>query len=150
MTPAEFLNWIVTPNVAAAGDDVGNMRHAVNAILALDALAGILHADLHKRGLETADDGAFRDKLAAQYLEYRIVRDTAFALKHGELRGKRPRLVRRAEQVVSYGGAFDQAAFDRSAFDTEAVIWIEANDPDHSQRTDEITQAVLGIFQGMI
>ena len=60
------------------------------------------------------------------------------------------RLVQRAEQVTSYGGAFDEAVWDRSAFDTDAVIWIEANDPAHSQRADEITLAALGIFQGMV
>jgi hypothetical protein len=78
------------------------------------------------------------------------MRDAAFALKHGELRGKKPRLVQRAAQVTSYSGAFDEAVFDRSAFDTEAVVWIEGNDPAHSRRADELTRAVLGIFKGMV
>src|SRR4051794_8468925 len=106
MTPAGFLKDIAAPNVDELGSDVGNHRLAVNAILALDALAGVIHADLHSKGQATADDGAFRDGVAARHLEYGILRDTAFALKHGELRGKKPRLVQRAEQVTSYGGAF--------------------------------------------
>jgi hypothetical protein len=148
--PADFFKDIVTPNVDALGDDVGDLRHAVNAIISLDALAGIIHADLHSRGQETVSDSAFRDKLAKQHLEYSIVRDAAFALKHGELRNTKPRLVQRAEQVTSYSGAFDEAVFDRSAFDTEAVIWIEANDPAHSRRADQVTRAVLDIFRGMV
>lgn len=150
MTPADFFNNVATPNVDELGNDVGNHRLAVNAILALDALAGVIHADLHNRGQATADDAAFRDRLAARHLEYCILRDAAFALKHGELRHKKPRLVQRAEQVTSYGGAFDEAVFDRSAFDTEAVIWIEANDPAHSRRADQLARAVLDIFRGMV
>jgi hypothetical protein len=149
LTPADLFD-VATQNVNELGNDAGNRRLAVNAILTLDALAGIIHADLHRRGLASADDGAFRDGIAAQHLEYQILRDTAFALKHGELRGKKPRLVQRADQLASHSGAFDEAVFDRSAFDTEAVVWIEGNDATHSRRSDELTRAVLGIFQGMV
>jgi hypothetical protein len=115
MTPADFLNEIVIPNVAALSDNVGDLRLAVNAVLTLDALAGVIHADLCKRGLEAPDDAAFRDTLAARHVEYGLVRDAAFALKHGELRGKKPRLVQRAEQVTPYSATWDQAVWDRSA-----------------------------------
>jgi hypothetical protein len=71
-------------------------------------------------------------------------------LKHGHLEDKKARLVQRAEQVTSYSGAFDEAIFDRSAFDTEAVIWIEANDPALSRRADQIARAVLDILSGMV
>jgi hypothetical protein len=67
--PADFFRDIVTPNVDALGNDIGNLRHAVNAIISLDALAGIIHADLHSRGQETNDDVAFRDRIAKQHLE---------------------------------------------------------------------------------
>jgi hypothetical protein len=150
VTPAEFRKNVATPNADALGNNFGDMCLAVNAILALDALVGIIHADRHQRGLESADDIAFRDKLAAKHVEYALVRDAAFALKHGELRGKKPRLVQRADQVTSYGGAFDEAIFDRSAFDTEAVIWIEANDPAHSRRADTVTRAVLDILETIV
>jgi hypothetical protein len=43
MTPAVFLNAIVTPNVDALGDNVGDLRLAVNAILTLDALDDRFH-----------------------------------------------------------------------------------------------------------
>jgi hypothetical protein len=151
MTPADFLNEVVIPNVAASGENVGDLRLAVNAILTLDALVGIIHADRYKQRLETADDDTcFRNRLAERHEEYGLIRDTASALKHGELRRKKPRLVRRAEQVTSHSGAWDQAAWDRSAWDTLAVVWIEADDPVNSRRADEVTRAVLGILQGMV
>jgi hypothetical protein len=149
MTPAVFLNAIVTPNVDALGDNVGDLRLAVNAILTLDALVGIIHSDLRRRGLEQREDSPFRNGIAYQYLEYRILRDAAFALKHGELSGN-ARLVKRAGQVVSCSGAWDETVWDRAAWDTEAVIWIEANDPTRSRRADEIARAVLVIFRGMV
>lgn len=151
MTPADFLSEVVVPNVTALGENVGDLRLAVNAILTLDALVGIVHADQYKQGLETADeDTCFRDRLAERHKEYGLIRDTASALKHGELRRKKPRLIRRAEQVTSYSATWDDAVWDRSAWDTPAVVWIEANDPVNSRRADEVTRAVLGIVQGMV
>ena len=150
MTPAFFFQEVATANVDALASEVGNLRLAVNAILSLDALVGVIHVDLVDRGQETADDAAFRDRLAAQHLDYGIVRDAAFALKHGELRYKKPRLVRRADQVKSYGGVYDEAVFDRSVYDTNGVIWIEANDPSHSRRADQITRSVLDSLRAMV
>ena len=108
MTPAEFHKVVATPNADALRNNVGDMCLGVNAILALDALVGFIHADRHQQGLKSADDIAFRDKLAAKYVEYALVRDAAFALKHGQIRGKKPRLAQRADQVTSYSGAFDE------------------------------------------
>jgi hypothetical protein len=59
-------------------------------------------------------------------------------LKHGELTGRKPRLVSRADQLVRYDGAYDAAVFDRSVFDTEGVVWIELP---HSQNGAEAVPA---------
>src|SRR3954463_3459223 len=130
MTPSDALKDIVGPNIAALCADVGDLRLAVNAILSLDAMVGIIHADLKRRGKESGGDAAFRDRLARQHLEYSILRDAAFALKHGELEHKKVRLVQRADQVKSYSAAWGEAVWGRSTYGT-AVIWIEANDPTH-------------------
>ena len=153
MTPADFLDNVVAPNAVHLGEDRGSMRRAVNALLTLDAFAGILFAHLKGLGRSRwADDSKFRDFLAEECPEFRIVRDAAFALKHGALTDpkKQPRLVQRAGQVVSYSGAWDEAVFDRSAFDTESVIWIEANDPSESTSADVAALAVLNYFQTLI
>jgi hypothetical protein len=96
------------------------------------------------------DDSDFRDLLSSECPEFRAVRDAAFALKHGELTGKKPRLVERADQVASYSGALDEAVFDRSAFDTESVIWIETKDPSDATPVDLAALAVLNYFQTLI
>ena len=57
--------------------------------------------------------------------EYRLLRDCAFALKHGELTGK-PRFVRKPGQIEEYGGAFQSDAFQADAFDT-GLVWVEAD-----------------------
>lgn len=151
MKPADFLDKVVTTNVVHLGENRGKMSCAVNALLTLDAFAGVLFAHLVK--LDSApskDDSEFRDLLSRECSEFRVVRDAAFALKHGELTGKKPRLVERADQVVSYSGAFDEAVFDRSAFDTESVIWIETTDPSDATPVDVAALAVLNYFQTLI
>ena len=110
MTPDHFLGEIVTANVLQLSENRGNMTCAVNALLTLDAFTGILFAHLaNLKRSPFKDDIEFRDVLCHECSEFRIVRDAAFALKHGELTAKKPRLVQRADQVVSYSGAFDQA-----------------------------------------
>jgi hypothetical protein len=151
MTPADFLDNVVTTNVVHLGENRGNMSCAVNALLTLDAFTGILFAHLAKLDrAPSTKDIEFRDLLADECREFRIVRDAAFALKHGELTGKKARLVERADQVVSYSGAWDEAVFDRSAFDTGSVIWIETNDPAGSTPADVAALAVLNYFQTLI
>ena len=147
MTPADFLEDVVTPNVGALCVDVGNLRFAVNAIITLDALTGIIHADLKNKGLETGDDDAFRDRLAVQHADYRILRDAAAALKHGYLerpKPRLPRLVKRAEEVTSRSAVWDEAVWDQAEWGT--AIWIEAEEPEHARRADHLTRAVLDIL----
>ncbi|WP_316159792.1 hypothetical protein [Bradyrhizobium sp. SZCCHNRI20481] len=149
MTPTDFLHSVVAPNVEALESSVGDLRLAVNAFLTLDALAGVVHADRRGRGLEQGDDHAFRNRLAAQHLEYRILRDAAFALKHGQLNAS-TRLVQRAQQVVAYSSAWDEAVWDRSHWDKPALVWVEANDPAHSRLAYELARAVLNILQNIV
>ena len=112
---------------------------------------GILFAHLaNLNHPPSKDDIEFRDLLCHQCSEFRIVRDAAFALKHGELTAKKPRLVQRADQVVSYSGAFDEAVFDRSVFDAGPVIWIENTDPAGSTPAGVAALAVLNYFQTLI
>ncbi len=44
MTPETFLYEVAQPNMAAALTDPDDIRAVVNAVLTLDALAGIIHA----------------------------------------------------------------------------------------------------------
>jgi hypothetical protein len=144
MTPEDFLDQVVTTNVVKSGENRGSLRHAVNAILSLDAFAGILFADVQLKGRAPCrDDIEFREMLAVESLEFRLVRDAAFALKHGELVGKSPRLVREAKQVAAHDGGYDPTAFS-NGFNTEKVIWIDAA---KRQPADVIALAVHVSFQ---
>jgi len=127
MSPEHFLRAVAAVNVSELTREPGDLRIAANTLLTLDAFVGILHADLRARGLRPVGerDDAFRDELAAEHQNYRLVRDTASALKHGELTGKKPRLTDRADRLAVYSGKFDEAVFDSASFDTDDEIWIE-------------------------
>lgn len=104
MTPANFLDEIAQPNMQAALERPDDLRAIVNAILALDALAGILHAAFVKAGIPTATpdkDDEYRDALADLSPSFRVLRDAAACLKHGELSRKRKkrRLVRASQAL---------------------------------------------------
>lgn len=93
MTPAVFLAEVVHLNMVAAFDSADDMRAIVNAILTLDALVGLIHAHGKAAGRSemTAckDDDVYREDLAKVSPSYRVLRDAAASLKHGEL--TRPR-----------------------------------------------------------
>jgi hypothetical protein len=103
MTPQYFLQTVVRPNVAEFGAADWDERLAVNAILTLDAFFGVLYAALKAKSdpsvAKFERDGDYRDQLADTWPAYRVLRDTAFSIKHGELTGKMPRQVSRIEQV---------------------------------------------------
>jgi hypothetical protein len=95
MTPSEYYEEVVQPNVIDALKEPQSARAASNAILSIDALAGITFWYLHDRGDATAikhgkDDSPYKAKLAVQSPAFRTLRDAAFSLKHGRLmRGTR-------------------------------------------------------------
>jgi hypothetical protein len=99
-----------------------------------------------------ADDSKFREFLAEECPELRIVRDAAFALKRGALTNpkKQPRFVKKADQGGFLSDASGQAVQDRSAFDTKSVIWIETTASSGSTPADIVTLAVLDYSETLI
>ena len=103
MTPAEFMAEVAQPNMEVSLKNPDDLRAAVNAVFTLDAVPGHLHAV----GVAAGDaamtkhktDDKYRDELAGISPAYRVLRDTAAALKHGTLTNAKARLVRN-------GGAF--------------------------------------------
>ncbi|MCB4768923.1 hypothetical protein LGR54_09930 [Ancylobacter sp. Lp-2] len=96
-----FLKTIVMPNFAAAVDAPDDERHMANAVLTIDACIGLIHRDLIEDGhhnIPSRDDN-YRDQLAETTLDYHLLRDLAAAYKHGELTGKKPRLLRTTDQM---------------------------------------------------
>jgi hypothetical protein len=149
MTPPEFLFFIARPNALAAIKSVSDVRQTVNAILALDAFVGILHANILSRGvLIDQTEEAFRDQLAATNTSFQVLGDTAAAIKHGLVdRDKKLRLVRRPDQIQKHAGKFDSGFLDSSVFDTDR-IWIETGGM-KAFRADTIIRDVLALCDGL-
>ena len=99
--------------------------------MTLDGFFGMLHASLHQAGVvrEPSDD-QWKERLAGENKHYRLLRDAAYMLKHGQLDDRKPRLVRRPEQILTMPGAFQESAFDPDAFGTQ-MVWIETEETDY-------------------
>src|SRR3712207_5041989 len=116
MTPRHFFDNIAELNVNEFLPSFWKERAAVNAILTLDAFFGILFA--HLKGIsdptvsQIPDDRRYRDQIASTSVDYQILRDAAFSIKHGELTGTKARLVSRADQVGSSAVTLDDFYLD--------------------------------------
>jgi hypothetical protein len=138
---SEYFEEVAAKNAKCAIEHPGDRRLAINAIMTLDGFFGTLHGKLlQTRVICDETDDLWKESLTHGCQHYRVLGDTAYALKHGALTHPKPRLVRRSDQVVAMPAAFDRSAFDRSAFDTERV-WIEAKDTDY--RADDVIKSVL-------
>ena len=106
MTPIEFLTEVVQPNVAELEENHGSLRHAFNAVAAVDALASRIYwwCETHNHP-EVADingDSFYRESLAKKNASFRLLRDSAKAQKHDRLEWGNP-LVTDSGQIVSRG-----------------------------------------------
>lgn len=120
MTPQEFLETVVRPNMADLNADTGDFRAAFNAIASVDALA----AHIYNWGISQEpplieklkrDDDDYRELLEPLNADYHLLCDVARAFKHVQLRErKKLRLVRSASEV-SPGTLMvdDMESFDR-------------------------------------
>jgi hypothetical protein len=125
LTANGFYDDVLIPNVQAQHAENDSLRHAVNAIAALDYYVGIWCHELTFAGRTGLKEEAFRDMFAARSPDYQILRDMAFALKHGELTSKKVRMIRRPDQLEMQSPAFDPAVFDPAAFQTTGVACIQ-------------------------
>lgn len=102
MTPREFLETIVRPNVNDFHANFADLRHAHNAITAVDALAAHLYtwakANAPSALAFVADDTVYRAELAKRDQKFTLLRDIAKAQKRVHLVRGSP-AVARADQV---------------------------------------------------
>lgn len=96
MRPTSFLERVARPNMVDALERPDDVRAIVNAILTLDALAGVLYEHGKAEGIaEIATykgDDKYRDALAEVSHSYRVLRDAAAAIKHGGLDRERAKV----------------------------------------------------------
>jgi hypothetical protein len=95
----------VGPTFVEALENPQSVRSCTNAILTLDALMGCISWYLRDAGRLAASnyphgDSSYKDELAAGSDPIRALRDAAFALKHGRLTGKKPRVMNDVSQMV--------------------------------------------------
>lgn len=140
---SEYLDEVSAANANAAIDAAGDRRLAINAIMTLGGFFGTLHCALFEAGaIAEKSDDVWKESLAIESPPYRVLRDAAYALKHGNLTHKKARLIRKPDKIFTMPASFDGAAFDRSASDSQTV-WIET--PCHDYRADERIKSVLDL-----
>jgi hypothetical protein len=127
MTPKDFYELVVSPNLKDFHADPGNLRLAVNAILSLDALFGITYWALKDAGhpvpvRKNKDDTDLRDHYSDLSDDFKAFRDGAKAIKHGQLyRGETKLLVKSAKDIQSKSVVIHEVMADWPTLDATAV-----------------------------
>jgi hypothetical protein len=114
MTPREFLEQIVRPDIDAFHADYGNIRLAYHAVTSVDALAAHLfqwcRVNNPSATLGAGDDSLFRYHLAQKDKDFALVRDLAKAQKHVEIT-KTATAVSSQSQVVARGVGYGEGGY---------------------------------------
>lgn len=119
MTPRDFLQDIVRPNVSEFHDNFGSLRYAHNAVSAVDALAAHLYvwaiANNPAAVSHTNDDSHYRTSLASRDQSFALLRDIAKAQKHVHLTKHNPKVCR-ADQIASRPIGWGEGGFGEGRF----------------------------------
>jgi hypothetical protein len=127
MTAREFLEQVVRPNVAELAADYADIRRAINAVHAVDALAAHIYDSAGRRkGTGEPDDTAFREKLASHNSDFKLLRDVAKAVKHVVLERGSP-IVTKAEQITSKSLGWDEMLWDEGRWDSPPLVVVATN-----------------------
>lgn len=131
MTPREYIEAVVRPNLADREKDEGGLRHALNAIHAVDALAARIFVAVGGReGTGAKDDTLFRKMLAEQHADFALLHDLAKAVKHAMLERGSP-IVGSASQVEVKAIGWGQAVWGEFGFDRPPQTVVILDDGTH-------------------
>ena len=108
MTPVDYLKDVVEPNLAALAADYGSIRHNLNAVHAVDALAAHIYYASNGAAPGT-DDTVYRAELAKHFPEFALLRDIAKAIKHVRLIQGSPQ-TSRGDHIEVRSLGWDEAA----------------------------------------
>jgi hypothetical protein len=124
MTPKEFLNEVVEPNINEFHRNPSDRRRAYNAISSADALAAHIyeHAPGHRRG--ATNDTEYRHKLAEESPDLKTLFEVAKALKHVSLRWGSPE-VKREEQIGARSVAFSEGPYGKGRHGGPPQVFID-------------------------
>lgn len=135
MTPKSFLETVVAPNVEDFHNNFSSLRHAHNAISALDSLAAHLYcwavANSPNVVSSAKGDSCYRNELAERNGSFKLLRDIAKAQKHVHLTRHNPQ-VERADQVTSKNIGWGDGGYGQGrSGGGEQVIVNDYNDQIH-------------------
>lgn len=150
MTPREYLEQIVRPNVADLTARPGDMRHAFNAIAAVDALAAHIYVWDKQHGSGSilgADDTQYRQTLSARDRDFELVFETAKASKHVRLTRGSPS-VAAADQVASRVANWGDFRWGELRWDT-LMVYISPNGEASWTALDVVTRALAFLEREM-
>ncbi len=127
MTPREYIEAVVQPNLADLERNEGDIRHALNAVHAADALAARIFVAAGGEACTGAkDDTHYRKMLADQGGDFALLHDLAKAVKHAVLDRGSP-IVGSASQVEVKAIGMGQAIWGEFGFGMppQAVVILE-------------------------
>lgn len=152
MTPKDFLEVMVRPNVADFKARYDDLRLAFNAVAAVDALAAHLfvwcreNAPEEVRGIAVGDDGRFRDRLAERSPEFALLRDIANANKHVHLTRKAPQ-ISGAGQVKPQELRWGVARWGEGRWGSPPQVAVETNNGE-ARAVEAIVDRALVFLEG--
>jgi hypothetical protein len=114
VTPREYLNLVVKPNVEEFIQDVSDPRRAYNAIATADALAAHVFYWCKKNAPDAVhgiqNDDAYRMLMQTSRPNIGLVHDVAKALKHVEMNNKTSK-IRTEDEVQARSFGFGEGAY---------------------------------------
>ena len=127
VTPREFLETVVRPNLAEFNADYGDVRRAYNAVAAIDALAAHIYVwckENDPSGIaDLNDDSHYRERLARYSSDFRLLCDIAKAQKHVHLGRGKP-VVTTSAQVTARSIGWGEARWVRVVGVVHVKWWL--------------------------
>lgn len=128
MTPREFLEQVVRPNMAELEEHYGDIRRAANAIAALDALPAHMFAWATENDATKvagiASDDAYRQALRRRNRDFELASEAAKAGKHVVLTRGTPS-VDRADRVKTQSMGWGQGRWGDMRWDGPLQVVVE-------------------------
>ena len=149
MTPREYLESVVRPNTDVFNVDYGSVRHAHNAVAAVDALAAHLYqwckTNAPSEIAGVSDDSHYRARLAQTSSDFRLLRDIAKAQKHVHLtRGATQ--VTAAAQVAARSTGFGEARWGEGRWGGPPQV-VVTTDSGELRYVEQIVADALGVLE---
>jgi hypothetical protein len=149
MTPREFLDQIVRLNVAEFHANYADMRHAYNAIAAVDSLAAHIYvwctANAPAEVAGIPDDTQYRATLAGANNDFLLLRDIAKAQKHVELTRGTP-VIGSATQISARPVGWGKGPYGHGRWGGVPQVVIDLN-TGRMQYVERIVDSALAVLE---